>query len=169
MKWILCLLAIPAIAYANTHSGNGYDVVPRVVNFFLFAGICYYLLANPIKKLYKDRIKGVADELESIQSKLIKSKKKRQELTQKLDAAKIEASNIIKISKEEANLLVKKIEIQLSHELDTLEKTQLSKQKYEVKRIKKELSTKVLNQLFADKSFELSHQHVLDIVFKKVV
>lgn len=162
------LLASSGLATAGSDPVQNYDIVPRVINFLLFAGILYYLLANAIKDMYKGRINKISNELEGVQAKLLESKNKKLELMQKIDEAKIEASNIISLSKEEAKLMVKKIEEQIQHELHNLELTQEHKKNFEVKQLKKELAARILKQVFADRSYDLSHQHVLDLVFKKV-
>ena len=56
---------------------GGYDIVPRTINFIIFAAILYYLIANPVKNAYKGRIEGIAARLDNIEQKLKESKAKK--------------------------------------------------------------------------------------------
>lgn len=168
MKKIIFFLLCTLPLLASDQSGANYDIVARTANFVLFIAILYYLVANPLKNMYTARIKKINDDLKSIQDKLLESKNKKLELLQKIEKAKEEANNILRISKQEARLIEQKLQDQLKTELLNLEKAQNHKKEYELKKLKKEVVSKVLKELFKDESFKLSHKHVLDIVFKKV-
>lgn len=70
------LLLLPAVMFASgAVEGEGKtDIVPRVINFAIFASILYYLLAKPLKEYFTGRTTEIADRLSSIQDKLKESK-----------------------------------------------------------------------------------------------
>ena len=57
MKRILLLgLALaPMALFAQEGAETDYDIVQRTVNFIIFAGILWYLLADKIKAFFADR------------------------------------------------------------------------------------------------------------------
>ena len=69
---LLLTLMMSTYALASGHEG-GTDIVQRTVNFLLFAGHVWYLVAEPAKSYFASRSKAIADELKSVQAKLNES------------------------------------------------------------------------------------------------
>ena len=74
-KVLLILLSItPLVLFANSTEVHT-DIVERSVNFFIFAAIIYYLLADKLKTFFGDRTKSIQAELDKAQE-MIKNLKK---------------------------------------------------------------------------------------------
>ncbi len=75
MSRILVLtLMISTYAFASGGAeGAGTDIVQRTVNFLLFAGLIWYLIAEPVKSYFAGRSQGIADELNKVQDRLNES------------------------------------------------------------------------------------------------
>lgn len=77
LLYFVALCALPGALFAAGGGSGEYDILPRAINFTIFAAILYYLIAEPLKGLYFKRLNGIAERLDSIQSKLKESKGKR--------------------------------------------------------------------------------------------
>ena len=67
---LLTLLAVSTVALASNAENAGTDIVQRTVNFLLFAGLIWYLVAEPVKNYFASRSQGISDELKKVQDKL---------------------------------------------------------------------------------------------------
>jgi F-type H+-transporting ATPase subunit b len=78
-KILLPLLFVTASLFASEHAADGgTDIVQRTVNFVIFAGILWYLLAEPVKNYFGGRSQGIADELQKVQERLRESKQAKE-------------------------------------------------------------------------------------------
>jgi len=89
MKRILLLgLALAPVAlFANSH-GAETDIVQRTVNFIIFAGILWYLLADKIKAFFAERSLSIQSELDKVQDTLKASQDKVLDAQKKLADAR---------------------------------------------------------------------------------
>jgi len=64
---LFLILILPVVIFASGENGaeHGTDIIPRTINFFIFAGIIYYLAAKPIKDFFTGRSNSIADQLNS--------------------------------------------------------------------------------------------------------
>lgn len=67
---IILMLMISTIALASDTENAGTDIVQRTVNFLLFAGLIWYLIAEPVKNYFASRSQAIADEMKKVQDKL---------------------------------------------------------------------------------------------------
>ncbi|TEY03119.1 F0F1 ATP synthase subunit B [Campylobacter sp. US33a] len=168
MKIFYLFALTPLLCFA-AGSGNGdYDIIPRTVNFFLFAAILYYFIATPLKNFYKNRIAGIAMKLEEIQKKLLESKNKKLEMLKKLEDFKKDSMESIVLAKKEAEILANKVREETKDELIMLEKHFEEQKDYEFRKMEKEVINKILIKLFDDKEVQLSQKNILEIMLKKV-
>jgi F-type H+-transporting ATPase subunit b len=86
LKVLIALIFSSGILYASEDTQT--DIVPRVVNFLIFASIIYYLLADKIKEFFKNRKDEISAKLESVQVKVKESKKRREDSAIKVEEAK---------------------------------------------------------------------------------
>ena len=73
MKHIFLMAMIAVVTFASEHAPVAEvetDIIQRTVNFLIFAGIVYYLIAEPVKAYFTGRTQGIADELEKVQNRL---------------------------------------------------------------------------------------------------
>lgn len=112
MKRFVTLLALaPLVLMANegAHEGTT-DIIPRTVNFLIFAGLAYYLMADKIKGFFAGRSSAIAAEFEGAQTKLRDSLAAKEEAAAALEESKKTALDVLKACDYEASLLVKRIE-----------------------------------------------------------
>ncbi|TKX28505.1 F0F1 ATP synthase subunit B [Campylobacter sp. MIT 12-5580] len=167
MKKIGFALAFLPLALFAAPSGSGeYDIIPRTINFLIFAAILFYFLARPAKEFYNNRISKIATRLEEIQNKVLESKNKKLETIKKLEDAKKEAIVAINTAKKEAELLAIKLKNDTKNDIALLEKHFEEQKVYEQRRMQKEVIAKTLNQMFSE--CKLKQDEILDIMLKKV-
>jgi len=164
---VLLLLAGLTFLTASEH-GTETDIIPRTVNFLIFAGLVYYLVADVIKNFFKDRQENISSELDKVEEKIKASKKAKEEALQKIEEAKKTAQEIKEITQKEIDLQVKKIE-----ELSVAELAQLDKQKEEVKNVSdnkmvREVVTESLNEVLEINDVAQNKEELIKSLMKKV-
>lgn len=148
MKKSLWLLAVvPALLLANEsgHEGST-DIIPRTVNFLIFAGLAYYLLADKIKGFFTQRSASIAAEFESAQAKLRDSLSVKEEAANALEESKKTAQDVLKSCDHEAELLVKRIEDMASRDGESLEKHAQEAMVNQKRKLLQTTVTEVLNE-----------------------
>lgn len=165
----LCIFIsfLPSIIFAASGSSE-YDILPRTVNFLIFAAILVYLLKNPVKNFYQNRIAKISLRLEDIQKRVLDSKNKKLEMIKQLEDAKKEAASAVEFAQKEAQILSQKIKEETKNELFLLERYFEEQKDYEQRKMQKEVVADVLNQMFDAKDNELSQDEILAIMLKKV-
>jgi len=166
LRYILLLLSPTLLLAAGGFEGT--DIVPRTINFVIFASILYYLLADTIKRMYKGRITGIADRLDSIQIKVKESVDAKKRAQEKVEEAKVNAKALIENSKKEAQMLVEKVLSDNSKELLNLEKVFRDKTDIETRKMRRDVVMGVLDQIFDKDSISLDKKELVEIVMKKV-
>ena len=91
--------------FASDGGEGGTDIIQRTVNFIIFAGILYYLLASPIKSFFQGRSAGIRQELDRVQEKMKESKTAKELALQKIEDAEKFAADLIESSKKENRIL----------------------------------------------------------------
>jgi len=175
---LLSLLAVPAILLASggdaestryfAQTGRETDFWPRVFNFVIFAGLLYYLLANPIKDFFKGRSADIAKQLNEIEEKLQAAKDEKKEAQARLDASEKKAEEILVDAKAEAVILVAKIAKANENELALLEKQLDEKITLEERKSAREAIDEVLSENITTDDINLDEKKVIDIISKKV-
>ncbi len=158
---------LPSALFASS-GGTDYDIVPRTINFLIFAAILVYLLKNPAKNFYNGRISRIATRLDDIQKRVLESKNKKLELLKSIENAKKESEEAIELAQKEASIIANKIKEDTKAELLLLERYFEEQKDYERRKMQKEVIASILNQMFENKENELSQDAILDIMLKKV-
>lgn len=164
----IIFLIFPFYAFAAGSGSGEYDIIPRAVNFVLFAAILYYFLATPLKEFYNNRIQKISSKINEIQEKLIASKNHKLAMMKKLDLAKQDSINAIAFAKKEAEIITDKIATETQMEIKALEKSYEEHKEYEMRRMEKEVVKAVLDEIFEDKNLQLEQKEILNIMMKKV-
>jgi F-type H+-transporting ATPase subunit b len=152
---------------AATHvSVSDTDFIPRVVNFVVFVGILWYLLADKVKTFYADRSQSIADSFAEVEERLKESEKQKADLKREVEEAHKKADEIIKSAKKEVELLKSKIIENAKNDIEMLNKQFNEQKAYEESKMKKEVVETYLNNLVKD--IHLSSEEVANIVTKKV-
>jgi F-type H+-transporting ATPase subunit b len=173
-RLLLLLIAFPLFAFANAHGGahevsmTNSDFFFRVLNFTIFAGLLYYLLATPLKEFFSNRSATIANQLKEIEAKLEESKKEELEAKERLQKAKEKAKEIIADGKAEAEVLVKQIEEKNKQLLSSLEKHLEEKMEVEKKKMVRETVKELLESGISAKDITLDSSKIVSIISKKV-
>ena len=174
---LLSLFMIPAVVLASAdaetsryfmQTGRENDFIPRVVNFTIFVGLLYYLLANPIKSFFKDRSAGIEGQLAEIEQKLQDAKDKEKEAQTRLDESEKRADSIIADAKAEAIYLAEQIAKSNKSELAILEKQLEEKIDLAEKKSVRAIINDVLSENITNADIMLDEVKVVDIISKKV-
>jgi len=169
LKYFMLLL-LPAVMFASGHEGGEgqTDIVPRVINFAIFAGILYYLIAKPAKEYFTGRTKDIADRLSSIQDKLKESKDEKDKALAGVKDADENAVDIIETAKKEAQMLTEKVEQNLQKDLENLQKSHDDRISVEEKKMSREVVNEVIDDMFSSGKMDLKDSDFLNIIKKKV-
>ncbi len=176
---LLSLLIIPAILLAGGHSdsetsryfmqtGRDNDFCPRLINFIIFAGLIYYLLANPIRSFFRERAKAIASQLAEIENRLKEAKLEKQNAEARIDASEKKSEMIISDAKVEAKLLGEKIIESNKNDLLVLEKQFEEKINLEERKSVRDIIDEVLNENITVDDIKINETKVVDIISKKV-
>jgi len=171
---IAIAIILPALLLANEGAGHyeaiagrSTDFIPRIFNFLVFAGILYYLLANPIKNFFNGRKKSISDQLKEIEAKLQASKKEKEEAEAYLEESKAKAKEIIATADKEAGILAANIAAESEIELKALERHYEEKCHLEEKKSIRETINEVLSGNITTGDIPLSEEKVIDLIDKK--
>lgn len=168
-KKLFLIAAMAGFAFAAGGSGEtNYDIVPRVVNFLIFAVILYYLIAEPIKTAVKGRSEGIANELQKVQDKLQESKVEREKAESKITEAKKLAEEIILTSKKENTLLSEKIASQCASDLEIIEKQNNDLMELERRKMVREVVEEIMEELLSEENFAMDKEAFTQVILKKV-
>jgi len=177
MKQLLLavVIMVPAILFANEGAGHyealtgrSTDFIPRIFNFLVFAGISYYLLANPIKSFFVGRQRGISDQLKEIEAKLQASKDEKKSAEANLEDSKVRAEEIIKTAGKEAKILSAKIAENSASELRAIERQYDEKKSLEERRAIREAINDILSSNITTDDIPLDEEKVIDLIDKKV-
>ncbi len=171
MKHILLMAMIAAVTFAAEHAEVAEvetDIVQRTVNFFIFAGIVYYLIAEPIKGYFKGRTQGIAAELEKVQDRLKESKAAKEAALANIEDAKRLAEEIMSSCKKENVIINEKMAAQLEFDLNNLERQQNDIMELEKRQMVRDLVEEVLSDALSQDASVLDKDAFADIILKKV-
>jgi len=167
-KILLTLLSItPLVLFANDHEVHT-DIVERSVNFFIFAGILYYLLADKLKTFFGDRTKSIQAELDKAQEMMKESQKRVDDAKKEVEKSQAIAEELVASANGDIESIKSKINDAVEQEIKVLQKVSTDKQSVETREVKKEVVQNVLDQLLSDENIALSQDDLANIILKKV-
>ena len=168
-KIIVTLLMLSAYLFGSDAGTEGStDIVQRTVNFLIFAGILYYILAEPIKSYFSGRSAGIADELEKVQERLRESKRLRDAAEHKIEEAERFSSELAESSKKENKILSDKIMAQCEAELEIIAKQNGALMELEKRKMVREVVSDVMNDVMNGSNEALGKEAMSEILKKKV-
>jgi len=144
------------------------DIIPRTVNFLIFAAILYYLVADHVKNFFKNRSAAIAAKLEEVQAKLKMAKEEKEQALRKLEEAKKLAKEIEETTKKEIEVIINDLKKAAQEEIENLER--IFEENIELERRKRirEITKEILEELFEDKDLTLDKAKFVDLIVKKV-
>lgn len=167
IKILLSLTVLSGYAMASGGEG-GTDIVWRTINFLIFAGIMYYLLANPVKSFFKGRSAAIAAELERVQEKLKESKSTKDRALKKVDEAQKIAADLLETSKKENKILSEQIVRQCEADIENITKQHHSLMDLEQRKMVRSVVDSVMRDLLQQESDGFDKDAMAQIVLKKV-
>ncbi len=144
------------------------DFFYRVFNFTIFAGLVYYLVANPIKDFFRGRSEGIANRLKEIEEKLQAVKDAKKEAEANLLKAESKAQEIVSDAANEAKLLSSSIANKNESILSMMDKQAVEKQLLESKKATRATIDNLLNDGFGNDDIAIDEARVISLISKKV-
>lgn len=168
-KILLPLLFVSASLFASEHAADaGTDIVQRTVNFVIFAGILWYLLAEPVKNYFGGRSKSIADELQKVQERLRESKQAKEVAEAKINEARNLAEEIMKAASKEGKILNEKILKQCDADIENLQKQSVALMALEQRKMVRQLVDEIMADVLTQESSALDKEAMAGIIMKKV-
>ena len=164
---LLGLAIVPVALFANEGAVET-DIVQRTVNFIIFAGILWYILADKIKAFFAERSLSIQAELDKVQDTLKASQEKVKDAQKKLEEAKKLATEIVEGAKADIDSVKQKVATAVDSDIVNLNKNLEEMMKVEISKAKKEVVTEVLEELLSSENIKLTQQELANIVLKKV-
>lgn len=164
------VLALQGFVFASSEAGGAVetDIIPRTVNFVIFAVIIYYLLADKLKAYFSERTMSVRSELEKVQNILNESKQKYENAKVEVQNSKSIAEQIVADAKADIARIEQSIEKSVAEEIANLSKHFDEKIIIETRKAKKEVVAEVIEFMLNDDNLGVSDKEMSGIIVKKV-
>ena len=166
-KILLLLITVSTYALASGGEG-GTDIVQRTVNFALFAGLVWYLVAEPVKSYFVGRSHGISDELQKVQDKLKETAELKKEATAKVSRAKKFAEELAITSKKENKIINDNIMAQCDNDLEIISKQLVVKMEFEQRKMVRMVVENTVNGILSDAGDSFDKKAMAQVILKKV-
>jgi len=166
---LLLIMMISTYALASSGAeGGGTDIVQRTVNFLLFFGLIWYLVAEPAKNYFAARSQGIADELQKVQDKLSESVNLKKDALSKISAAEKFAEELVTASKKENKVLNDSIMLHCESDLEIMAKQSASLMDFEQRKMVRNVVESVLSEVLSQSSESFDREAMANVILKKV-
>ncbi|MCF6339637.1 MAG: F0F1 ATP synthase subunit B [Sulfurimonas sp.] len=165
---IVLMLMISTIALASDTENAGTDIVQRTVNFLLFVGLIWYLVAEPAKNFFASRSQAIADEMKKVQEKLKETETFKKEALAKITDAEKFAEELALSSKKENKIINDNIIAQCEVDLEILSKQQIILMEFEQRKMVTNVVEEVLEQVLNESSDSFDKEAMANVILKKV-
>ncbi len=165
---LVLMLSISTLALASDAQSGGTDIVQRTVNFVLFAGLIWYLVAEPAKNFFQARSQGIADELKKVQDRLNESITLKKEAQAKITDAEKFAENLVVTSKKENKVINDNIMLQCDADLEALTKHQASSTEFEQRKMVRTVVEDILDDVLSKSDDGFDKEAMANVILKKV-
>ncbi len=169
LKTGITLLMMTGYAVASTGAGEGgTDIVERTINFLIFAGILYYLLAEPVKGFFTGRTAGIATDLEKVQEKLRESKAAKEAALADVEEAHKFSTQLRENAKKENAIIKDKIMAQCENDIENIIKQHESLMDLEQRKMVRDTVGDIMGELLSEESAGFDKEMMAKIIMKKV-
>lgn len=165
---LVLMLMMSTYALASGGGSGETDIVQRTVNFLIFAGLIWYLVAEPVKGYFAGRSQGIADELKKVQDKLNESITLKKDALAKITEAEKFAEELAEISKKENKILNDNIMAQCELDLESLTKQHASLMEFEQRKMVRTVVEEVLEEVLTQSSESFDKEAMANVILKKV-
>jgi F-type H+-transporting ATPase subunit b len=159
---------ISTIALASDAEHAGTDIVQRTVNFLLFAGLVWYLVAEPMKNFFSSRSQAIANEMEKVQDKLKESVNLKKDALAKITDAEKFAEELAVISKKENKISNDGIMTQCDVDLENLSKQQNTLMEFEQRKMVRNVVEDTLDEVLSQSNDGFDKEAMANVILKKV-
>ena len=167
LKIIASLFLVSTALFGSVKAADT-DIVVRTINFLIFAGILYYLLANKIKAFFGDRSTAIEMELQKVQDRLKETKMAKQNAAKGVEDAKRTASDILSVSKKENAILNERIVKQMDQDLKSLDTQHQTLISFEQRTMVGTVVEEIMDDVLSDSNIPLDDELITQIMLKKV-
>ena len=165
---IVLMLMISTIALASGAEHAGTDIVQRTVNFLLFFGLVWYLVAEPAKNFFASRSQAIADEMQKVQDKLKETITLKKEALSRISDAEKFADDLVVSSKKENKVLNDNIMAQCEVDLEILSKHQTGVMDFEQRKMVRSVVEDTLSEVLSQSSEDFDKEAMANVILKKV-
>ncbi len=165
---IVLMLMMSTLALASNAEHAGTDIIQRTVNFLLFAGLIWYLVAEPAKNYFASRSQAIEDEMQKIQDKLKETVSLKKEALARISDAEKFTEELAITSKKENKILNDNIMTQCDTDLELLSKQQASLMDLEQRKMVSAVVEDTLNEVLAQASDSFDKEAMANVILKKV-
>lgn len=166
---LLLIIMISTYALASSGAeGGGTDIVQRTVNFLLFFGLVWYLVAEPAKNFFAARSQSIADELQKVQDKLKDSVSLKKEALAKISDAEKFAEELVTSSKRENKIINDNIMLQCEADLEIITKQNASLMEFEQRKMVRTVVEDILSEVLSQSSDSFDKEAMANVILKKV-
>jgi F-type H+-transporting ATPase subunit b len=159
---------ISTIALASGAEHAQTDIMQRTVNFLLFVGLVWYLVAEPVQLYFAKRSQGIADDMQKIQDKLKESINLKKEALNKINEAERFAEDLVVSAKKENKILNDNIIAQCEVDLEILGKHQVSVIDFEQRRMVRQVVENTLSEILKQSNEDFDKKAMANVILKKV-
>jgi len=165
---IVLMLMISTIALASDAGQGNTDIVQRTVNFLLFAGLIWYLVAEPVKNFFASRSQAIADEMKKVQDRLRETAELKKEALARVSEAEKFAEELVLSSKKENKILNDAIIAQCETDLETLVKQQAVLMDFEQRKMVRKVVEETLEEVLSQSADSFDKEAMANVILKKV-
>ena len=165
---IVLMLMMSTLALASNAEHAGTDIVQRTVNFLLFAGLIWYLVAEPAKNYFASRSQAIEDEMQKIQDKLKETVSLKKEALARISEAEKFTEDLAVSSKKENKILNDSIMSQCDIDLDLLGKQQVHLMDFEQRKMVRSVVEDTLDDVLTQASDSFDKEAMANVILKKV-
>lgn len=160
------MISTYALASEAEHAAS--DIVQRSVNFIIFAGLIWYLVAEPVKNFFSSRSQAIADDLKRVQDKLNESISLKKDALTKISEAEKFAKELDAISKKENKIINDKIMLQCDVDLELLGKHQASLVEFDQRSMIRSVVEDIMEETLKQSSKNFDKEAMANVLLKKV-
>ncbi|MCF6331072.1 MAG: F0F1 ATP synthase subunit B [Sulfurimonas sp.] len=166
-KIILLLLTVSTYTFAAS-SIEATDLVERTINFFIFIGLLWYFIADPIKAFFSGRSQGIADELQKVKDRLIESDNLKKNASSKVVEAEKFATNLVESSKKENKIINDNLIAQCEIDLSNLTSQQKILKDFEQRKMIRGVVENTVSNILLDTNSSFDQEAMANVILKKV-
>jgi F-type H+-transporting ATPase subunit b len=159
---------ISTIALASDAEHAGTDIIQRTVSFLLFAGLIWYLIAEPVKNFFASRSQAIADEMKKVQDRLKETAALKKEALTRVSEAEKFAEELVLSSKKENKILNDAIIAQCETDLETLVKQQAVLMDFEQRKMVRKVVEETLEEVLSQSADSFDKEAMANVILKKV-